>query len=56
MSLDFNIGDRVEVINQNITGTVIFAIEGMNIIIEDDDAETLDSRLEFNRDELRAIK
>ena len=55
MSLDFNVGDRVEVVEQNIRGTVVFAVEGMRIVIEDDDAETMDNRLEFDRDELRRL-
>ena len=56
MSLDFNVGDRVEVIDQNIRGSVVFAVEGMNIVIEDDDAETEDNRLEFHPSELRIYK
>ena len=56
MSLDFNVGDRVEVADQNIRGIVVFAVEGMNIVIEDDDAETEDSRLEFHPSELRIYK
>ena len=56
MSIDFHVGDRVELVDQNITGTVVFAVEGMRIVIEDDHAETEDSRLEFDRDELRRIK
>lgn len=56
MSLDFNIGDRVEVAEQNIRGIVVFAVEGMRIVIEDDDAETDDNRLEFDASELRLYK
>ena len=56
MSLDFNVGDHVEVADQNIRGVVVFAVEGMNIVIEDDDAETEDNRLEFHPSELRIYK
>lgn len=56
MSLDFNVGDRVEVAEQNIRGIVVFAVEGMRIVIEDDDAETDDNRLEFDASELRLYK
>ena len=56
MSLDFYVGDRVEVVEQNIRGTVVFAVEGMRIVIEDDDAETMDNRLEFDASELRLYK
>ena len=56
MSLDYSVGDRVEVVGQNITGTVVYAVEGMRIVIEDDHAETEDSRLEFDEDELILIE
>ena len=46
-----SIGDRVKVINQVITGTVV-EDWGNKVVIIDDDAETLDDRLEFKKSEL----
>ena len=43
--------NRVKVINQDITGTVV-EDWGKTVVIIDDDAETLDDRLEFKKSEL----
>ena len=43
--------NRVKVINQDITGTVV-EDWGNNVVIIDDDAETLDDKLEFKKSEL----
>ena len=43
--------NRVKVINQDITGTVV-EDWGNKVVIIDDDAETLDDRLEFKKSEL----
>ena len=55
MSLSVEVGDRVKVINQEITGTIIEVCNSL-IIISDDDAETNDDRLEFHVDDLEQIK
>ena len=55
MSLSVEIGDRVKVINQEITGTIIEVCNSL-IIISDDDAETNDDRLEFHVDDLEQIE
>jgi hypothetical protein len=43
--------NRVKVINQDITGTVV-EDWGNKVVIIDDDAETLDDRLEFKKSEV----
>jgi len=43
--------NRVKVINQDITGTVV-EDWGNKVVIIDDDAETLDDKLEFKKSEL----
>ena len=56
MTDHIGIGDRVRVINQNwITGTVV-EDWGKLLVITDDDAETLDDRLEFRRYDLELIE
>jgi len=55
MSLSVEVGDRVKVINQEITGTIIEVCNSL-IIISDDDAETNDDRLEFHVDDLEQIE
>ena len=50
-----NIGDRVKVIDQNITGT-IFEKWGSKIVIEEDDCEHDDNRLEFRVSEVLPLK
>ena len=52
------IGDKVQVINQNITGTITEEIGFFNnkVVIIDDGAETLDDRLEYKKSELKLIK
>lgn len=55
MSLSVEVGDRVKVINQKITGTVVEVYNSL-IIISDDDAETYDDRLEFHVDDLEQIE
>ena len=51
------IGDRVKVINQNITGIITEEIGQFNtkVIIIDDDAETLDDTLEYKKSELKLL-
>jgi hypothetical protein len=51
----FNLGDRVEVIDQNITGVVVYA-DDWHIVIEDDDAEYEDHRLEYRATDLKLIE
>ena len=46
---------RVKVINQDITGTVV-EDWGTKVVIIDDNAETLDDRLEFKKSELELIE
>ena len=58
--IGFSIGDRVKVIDQEgigyeITGTVVEDC-GKLLVITDDDAETLDDRLEFRRSDLELIE
>ena len=48
---NFNVGDRVRVIDQNITGQVVFA-DDWHIVIEDDDSEFEDNRLEYRASDL----
>ena len=50
----FATGDRVKVIGDNITGMVIYD-DGRHVIIEDDDAETEDNRLEFLASDLELL-
>jgi len=53
---DIEIGDRVRVIDQDwITGTVV-EDWGKRLVIEDDDAETWDNRLDFRLSELELIE
>ena len=49
------IGDKVKVINQEITGTITEYC-GNSFVIVDDSAETLDDRLEYKKSELKLIK
>jgi hypothetical protein len=51
---NFNVGDRVRVIDQNITGTVVFA-DDWHIVIEDDDSEFEDNRLEYRASDLELL-
>tara|TARA_B100001123_G_C15078453_1_gene934644 strand:+ start:491 stop:712 length:222 start_codon:yes stop_codon:yes gene_type:complete len=58
--IGFSIGDRVKVIDQEgigyeITGTVVEDCDKL-LVIKDDDAETLDDRLEFRRSDLELIE
>ena len=55
MSLSVEVGDRVKVIDQEITGTIVEVCNSL-IIISDDDAETNDDKLEFHVDDLEQIK
>lgn len=55
MSLSVEVGDRVKVIDQEITGTIVEVFKSL-IIISDDDAETNDDRLEFHVDDLEQIE
>ena len=48
---NFRVGDRVRVIDQNITGQVVFA-DDWHIVIEDDDSEFEDNRLEYRASDL----
>jgi hypothetical protein len=53
-----SIGDRVKVINQDvtvITGTVV-EDWGNKVVVIDDDAETLDDRLEFKKSDLEELE
>ena len=43
---NFRVGDRVRVIDQNITGQVVFA-DDWHIVIQDDDSEFEENRLEY---------
>ena len=53
---DINIGDMVRVIDQDwITGTVV-EDWGKRLVIEYDDAETWDNRLDFRLSELELIE
>ena len=58
--MKISVGDRVKVIDQEgigyeITGTVV-EDWGKTVVIIDDDAETLDDRLEFRRSDLELIE
>lgn len=48
----FYVGDQVEVIDQNITGVIVYA-DDWHIVIEDDDAEYEDNRLEYRASDLK---
>lgn len=48
----FYVGDQVEVIDQNITGVIVYA-DDWHIVIEDDDAEFNDNRLEYRASDLK---
>jgi hypothetical protein len=50
-----NVGDRVKVIDQNITGTII-EDWGSKIVIEEDDCENNDNRLEFRVSDVQPLK
>jgi len=50
-----NIGDRVKVIDQDITGTIIEEW-GSKIVIEEDDCEHTDNRLEFRVSDVQPLK
>ena len=54
MSLSVEVGDRIKVIDQEITGTIVEVCNSL-IIISDDDAETNDDRLEFRISDLEKI-
>ena len=47
-------GDKVKVINKNITGIVIEDY-GNKAVIIDDDSETIDDKLEFKKSDLQLI-
>ena len=47
----FKVGDKVKVIDQEITGTVV-EDSGNLVVIEDDESEFDDNRLEFKKSEL----
>jgi len=51
----FYVGDRVEVIDQCITGVIVHA-DDWHIVIEDDDAEYDDNRLEYRASDLKLIE
>lgn len=52
----FKLGDRVKVIDQNITGKVVYDGSGDDyIVIEDDDSEFEDNRLEFRASDLELL-
>ena len=48
----FYVGDQVEVIDQNITGVIVYA-DDWHIVLEDDDAEYEDNRLEYRASDLK---
>jgi hypothetical protein len=50
-----NIGDRVKVIDQNITGTIVEEW-GSKVVIEEDDCEHEDNRLEFRASDVQPLK
>ena len=50
-----NIGDRVKVIDQDITGTIVELWDG-KLVIEDDDSEFEDNRLEYRLSEVKPLK
>ena len=49
------VGDKVRVIDQEITGTVV-EDWGNLVVIEDEESEFDDNRLEFKKSELEEIK
>ena len=49
--MEINVGDKVKVLDQDITGVVVEKYDG-KVVIEDDDAETYDNRLEFKLTEI----
>ncbi len=49
------VGDKVKVIDQEITGTVV-EDWGDLVVIEDEESEFDDNRLEFKKSELEEIK
>ena len=49
------VGDKVKVIDQEITGTVV-EDWGNLVVIEDEESEFDDNRLEFKKSELEEIK
>tara|TARA_R100001129_G_scaffold154152_1_gene116793 strand:+ start:52 stop:228 length:177 start_codon:yes stop_codon:yes gene_type:complete len=49
------VGNKVRVIDQEITGTVV-EDWGNLVVIEDDESEFDDNRLEFKKSELEEIK
>ena len=51
----FYIGDRVEVIGQNITGVIVHA-DDWHYVIEDDGAEYENSRLEYSAGDLKLME
>jgi hypothetical protein len=48
----FYVGDQVEVIDQDITGVIVYA-DDWHIVIEDDAAEYDDNRLEYRASDLK---
>lgn len=50
-----NIGDRIKVIDQDITGTIV-EDWGSKIVIEEDDCEHDDNRLEFRVSDVQPLK
>lgn len=50
-----NIGDRVKVIDQNITGTIVEEW-GSKVVIEEDDCDHDDNRLEFRVSDVQPLK
>jgi len=53
--MKISIEDKVKVIDQEITGTVV-EDWGNKFVIIDDHAETLDDRLEFRKSDLELIQ
>ena len=49
------VGDKVKVIDQEITGTIV-EDWGNLVVIEDEESEFNDNRLEFKKSELEEIK
>ena len=49
------VGDKVRVIDQEITGTVV-EDWGNLVVIEEEDSEVYDNRLEFKKSELEKIE
>ena len=48
------VGDQVQVVGQDITGPIV-EMYGNKVVIEDDDAETEDCRLEFYISDLESV-